>query len=149
MSSLTEQMNTVQSYASQVGSAVRLSQKLIEDNKFFLSSDNGKMAKYIFWVAAGAGLVVGLLMVPSLPVFGAITVGASAGVGLVGSVLERIASAREQLRNEHAQFVSQARGFMKELQTAYKQIKHSLQEPHLQGNSIDAGFALYQAHHER
>ncbi|MBC7198284.1 MAG: hypothetical protein H5U32_03445 [Pseudomonas balearica] len=149
MTSLTQQMNTIQSYGTQVGSAVRQSQKLIEDNQFLLSADNGKMAKYVFWAAAGAGLVAGLAAVPALPVIGAIAVGVSAGVGVVGSALERIATEREQVRNEHAQFVSQARGFMKELQTAYSETKHALQEAHRQGTAVSADFAQYQAQREQ
>jgi len=53
------------------------------------------------------------------------------------------------VRNEHAQFVSQARGFMKELQTAYNETKHALQESHRQGASVSADFAQYQTQREQ
>jgi len=148
MTSLTQQMNNIQSYGTQVGSAVRQSQKLIEENQFLLSASNGKMAKYVFWAAAGAGVVAGLSAVPALPVIGAVAVGVSTGVGVIGSALDRMATERENIRHDHEQFVSQARVFMKELQTAYNETKHALQESHRQG-AMSTDYVQYQAQREQ
>lgn len=145
MSALTKQMNVIQDYGTKIGGAVRESQKIIEVNQFPLSANNGKLAKYAFWASASAGVLVGLAAVQAAPVIGAIAVGVSVGIGVIGSALDRIAQEREQIRREHAQFVSQARSFMKELQVAYNNTKHALQEEQRLGSPMSADFVQYQA----
>ncbi|MDU4254534.1 hypothetical protein [Pseudomonas sp.] len=148
MSALTVQMDKIQGYGSAVGSAVRESQKLIKDNEFLLSADNGKTAKYVFFAAAALGVVAGIAAVPAAPVIAAVAVGVSTGVGVIGSALERIATEREQIRREHSQFISHARSFMTELQVAYSEVKHAIQEENRNGFTTSSDYVQYQTQRE-
>lgn len=149
MSALNNKIDVIQGLGGKLNGALRESQKVIEKNKFFLTSDNAKLAKYGFWAAAGAGLAVGVMLAPAAPAVAAIGFGVSVGVGVIGTALEKIASERQHLRQEHQQFMAQAKDFMKVLQKAYVDVKQEVQEEQRAGRAYqNADFIQYQQQRE-
>jgi Skp family chaperone for outer membrane proteins len=149
MSALSNKVDAIQGLGSKLNGALRESQKTVEANKFFLSSGNAKLAKYAFWAAAGAGLATGVMLAPAAPAVAAIGFGVSVGVGVIGSALEKIAGEREHLRQEHQQFMAQAKDFMKVLQKAYVDVKQEMQEEQRTGRAYqNADFVQYQQHRQ-
>ncbi len=145
MSTLSNKVDALQGLGGKLNGALRESQKVIAQNQFFLSSDNGKLAKYGFWAAAGAGLATGVMLAPAAPAVAAIGMGVSVGVGVIGSALERIASDREYMRQEHQQFMVQAQEIMKVLQKAYIDVKQEMLEEQRTGRVYqNADFIQYQ-----
>lgn len=145
MSALNSKIDAIQGLGGKLSGALRESQKTIDQNKFFLNSDNAKLAKYGFWAAAGAGLATGVMLAPAAPAVAAIGFGVSVGVGVIGTALEKIANERQHLRQEHQQFMTQAKEFMKVLQKAYVDVKQEIQEEQRMGRSYqNADFVQYQ-----
>ncbi|MBA1280297.1 hypothetical protein [Stutzerimonas stutzeri] len=144
MSTLNSKVDALQGLGSKLNGALRESQKTIQQNQFFLSSDNAKLAKIAFWLAGGAGLVAAVAIAPAAPVIGAIGMGVAAGVGVIGSSLERIASEREYMRQEHQQFIVQAQDLMKVLQKAYVDVKQEMQEEQRGQSYLNADYVQYQ-----
>ncbi|MCF6783751.1 hypothetical protein [Stutzerimonas stutzeri] len=145
MGTLSNKVDALQGLGGKLNGALRESQKVIEENQFFLSSGNAKLAKYAFWAAAGAGVAAGVMLTPAAPAVAAIGMGVSVGVGVIGSALERIASEREYMRQEHQQFMVQAQDFMKVLQKAYVDVKQEMLEEQRTGRAYqNADFIQYQ-----
>lgn len=145
MSTLSNKANALQGMGGKLNSALRESQKAIQQNQFFLSSGNGKLAKYGFWAVAGAGIAAGITSFATAPVVASIGIGVSAGVGAIGGALERIAVEREYMRQEHQQFLVQAQDLMKGLQKAFADVKQQMQEEQRMGRPYqNADYIQYQ-----
>lgn len=145
----TQQLSQVEGMAAQLQQAMKSAQKKIGENDYWVSQQAARMLKFASWGAAallGAAAAATVTAAPVLALAGA-AVGAS--IATAGTMLERTASERAELRAQAQEFVRGCKGVMRELHAAYQEIKHEAKMESRGGYVPSADLIKYQSQREQ
>lgn len=144
MTGMAQQLIQVEGMASQVKQAMKSAQKKLNENDFWVSQQAASLLKYASWGVAALLAATAVGTVAAAPVLALAGAAAGASIATAGTMLDRAAAERAEMRAQAQTLLNGCKVVMRELHDAYQEIKREARMESQSGYTPSADLIRYQ-----
>ena len=153
MSVAAKQLGQVEALAKQLNVAMKGAQKKAKEGEFLVGEKAAQMLKFGSWAVAALLGATAASTVMAAPVLALVGAAAGASIATAGTMLERTARERADMRQQAQDFLKGCQVVMRELHAAYKEIKREevleTQQDYRGGYVPSADLISFQSQHHQ